>query len=230
MLIMLRDTSQDSGLTVYQTDFEGRFLDESQQFYSAEAAHLLVTGSAADYLQKIERRLYEEDARVHHYLSPQTEPALVALLDTTFLASRLDAVLKHPDGGLNLLLEQHRIPDLSRLFKLFGRVPDGLAALRKALREWIKNTGLALAAASAPPSNADMEAAAPAATNPDPKGKGKAKEGAPPPAATAVANALQWVQAVLDLKDKTDAFLTEAFGLHHDFVAATTEVRALSCA
>lgn len=224
MLNMLRDSSADVGLTVYQTDFEGRFLDESQAFYSNEASHLLATGSAADYLQKIERRLYEEDARVHYYLSPQTEPSLVALLDTTFIASRLDAVLKHPDGGLNLLLDQQRIPDLTRAFKLFGRVPNGHTALRKAMKEWIKNTGLALANVSAPPTNTDMEASTTTESANDPKGKGKAKEG-PPPAAAAVANALQWVQAVLDLKDKVDMLLTQAFENNHDFIAATTDVR-----
>lgn len=95
--------------------------------------------------------------------------------------------------------------------------------MRRALREWIKNTGLALAAVAPPPSST-----APAEDEADPKGKGKAKEAAPPPAALAVSNALHWVQSVLDLKDKTDALLKDAFESSHEFVTASTDVRSLS--
>lgn len=219
MLNMLRDTNSDDKHTVYQTDFEDRFLDESQSFYANEATHLLTTGSAADYLQKIERRFYEEDARIHHYLQPATEPALVALLDTTFLASRLDSILKHPDGGLNLLLEQNRTADLSRAFKLFARVKEGHTAFRKVLKEWIRATGLALTAVSAPPTNAEI-----ALTEPDgSKGKAKSKEG-PAPASAAVANALHWVQSVLDLKDKVDNILIQSFEDSHECSTAITDV------
>ena len=46
----------------------------------------------------------------------------------------------------------------------------------------------------------------------DPKGKGKANAASSGNAATALGSALRWVQDVLDLKDKFDRILDQAFG------------------
>jgi cullin 3 len=56
----------------------------------------------------------------------------------------------------------------------------------------------------------------------DPKGKGKAR--APSAQATALAQALRWVQDVLDLKDKFDAVLDIAFNGDKQVQASINEV------
>jgi cullin 3 len=220
MLSILRSNSQEDGPTVYKTDFESPFLEETGKFYDAESNNLLLNGTAPDYLSKVERRLLEEDDRVHHYLHPSTEPALLSLLEHTLIATKLPVVLNHSDGGLPTLIDQKRNQDLARLYRLSARVGGGHMSVRKALKVWIIKAGQQLAdssSASVAAQNADEEDGAPAA---DPKGKGK--EAAPTPA---VAHALGWVASVLQLKDNMDLLWREAWEEDLAFQTSIVEVR-----
>jgi cullin 3 len=127
-----------------------------------------------------------------------------------------------PGSGLVSMLDADRIPDLRRLYTLFLRVPEdeGKNALRLALRSDIEDRGKAVneGAAAEPeagPSNAGQE------EGDDPKGKGKAK---PTSASGALTSALRWVQDVLDLKDKFDRTLDEAFAGDKSVQSAINEV------
>ena len=113
------------------------------------------------------------------------------------------------------MIDTDKIADLRRLYTLFLRVPEnvGRDALRMALRLDIEERGKAVNQAAADPgpsgivtpsNGMDVEG------DDDPKGKGKAK--APPMGATALSSALRWVQDTLDLKDKFDRLLAQAFG------------------
>lgn len=158
----------------------------------------------------MERRLAEEADRTAHYLSSLTSTPLQALLVDNLLTPHLHSIMGMPGTGLSPMLDGDRNGDLRRMYNLFLRVPDdkGKSALRLALRENIEARGKAInegaAAAVAGPAAAEGE------DEPvDRKGKGKAK---PPSAmAGALAQALRWVQDVLDLKDKFDAILDNAF-------------------
>ena len=195
MLTILRDKGGDEGPSVYSTLFEKAFLSDTQLFYSSEADELLLHGTAVEYLIKVERRLYEEDERLHHYLNLTTQTPLVDLLDHTFLSEHLTHVISHASGGLATLLEQNQIPDLSRMYRLFGRVVEGHLVLKKAVKDWVVLSGLKIADTLATKSVAEDD-------------KGKGKEGV---ASLGVASALMWVQGVLDLKDKMDRVVKEAW-------------------
>lgn len=108
------------------------------------------------------------------------------------------------------MIDADRISDLSRLYTLFCRVPEekGKTTLRLALRKDIEDRGKAVNDAAAVESEAGPSTAVTEEVD-DPTGKGKAK------AVTAsgqLSSALRWVQDVLDLKDKFDATLSQAFG------------------
>lgn len=115
-----------------------------------------------------------------------------------------------PGTGLVTMLNSDRIPDLRRLYTLFQRVPMGVGkdALRFALRSDVEERGKSINEGASEPNEPgpsrdagmDMEDAD------DPKGKGKAKA-----APNALTSALRWVQDVLDLKDKFDKILDQAF-------------------
>ena len=182
---------------------------------------------------QIERRLTEEAGRAQTYLSPSTEPLLITLLEKTLITAHLNSVLSHTASGLPTLIQDSRIPDLQRIYRLFGRVDTGHTCLKIDIAKWIidigkqVNDGLAFVLNEDEPEQI-VEG----------KGKGRAMEegDAPPPkkkvgsevAGEKTRAALAWVQSVLDLKDKFDRMLAEAFNSDKEFEKSINEVR-FSC-
>lgn len=113
------------------------------------------------------------------------------------------------------MLDLDRIADLKRMYTLFLRVPEdvGRRTLRQALKNDIEergkgiNEGGVINPGGDEEGGEDEEMDGKAAG----KGKGKGKERAGA-GAGALMLALRWVQEVLDLKDKFDRVLEEAFG------------------
>ena len=161
----------------------------------------------------MERRLAEEADRTAHYLSTNTHPPLQELLVEHLLTSHLQHILEMPGTGLVSMLDGDKIPDLRRLYTLYCKVPAkaGKQALRIALRTDIEERGKGVneAAITEPEAGPSGKAEGDEAEGDDDvKGKGKAKVTS---ASSALASALRWVQDVLDLKDKFDRTLDEAF-------------------
>lgn len=116
-----------------------------------------------------------------------------------------------PGSGLVTMIDDDRIPDLHRLYELFGRplVPEGLEVLKLALKKTIQARGVAINASVLGPDEANKSASTdePAQVEAEVvKTKKPILSGA-----AAVAAALRWVQEVVDLKDKFDKILKEAF-------------------
>jgi cullin 3 len=118
-----------------------------------------------------------------------------------------------PGSGLVTMVDHDRTGDLNRLYTLFLRVPQdaGKEALRNAIHTDVEERGKAINESatepeSGPSANAEqggMEVEG------DVKGKGKVKPASS--ASAALTSALRWVQDVLDLKDKYDNILNQAF-------------------
>ncbi|TXT15801.1 hypothetical protein VHUM_00304 [Vanrija humicola] len=225
VLLRLENSEAMGGGTVYATSFEPEFLRRSKDFYGQEAITMLERGDAPAYLRNVETRFAEEANRTASYLSSFTWKQLEALLIGSLLTPHLQAIMKMPGSGLAAMVEADRYDDLHRLYTLFLRVPDdaGKDALRIALRENVEaygkaiNDGATRVDQDAGPSAGGMDED----EKPDPKGKGKAK--APTAAASALSQALRWVQDVHDLKDKFDAILDQAFGGDQQIQASINE-------
>lgn len=237
-------------LSPYKTSFEVAFLTQTKEFYTRESAALLLSCDAPSFLQKvgfgppplsssptltwsyakqISRRLEEEATRAQSYLPPSTEPLLIKLLENTLIRAPLSAILDHPASGLATLIADSRIEDLRRLYTLFGRVEAGRPALQTGIAGWIVSTGKQVNDGLLLVGGEEEDV-----VEVDPKGKGKAKakEGAPvkkAPGEGAVGAktkaALTWVQNVLDLKDKFDRLLAEAFASDKAMEKSINDVR-----
>jgi cullin 3 len=136
------------------------------------------------------------------------------------------------------MLDGNKLDDLSRLYKLFGRpgVPTGIKELKRALKESVKERGEkineggggALVGGGVTPGESvekekekeDGDVAAVEGA----KGKGKPTKELGG-TAVALANAIRWVQNVLDLKDKFDGVLRDAFAGDKGIQTAINEVR-----
>ena len=106
------------------------------------------------------------------------------------------------------MVDDDRIADLHRLYELFGRplVPEGLEVLKLALKKTVQARGGAINASVLGGETPGTTQDAGQADEEVVKAKRPVLSGA-----AAVAAALRWVQEVVDLKDKFDRILKEAF-------------------
>ncbi|XP_051869270.1 cullin-4A-like isoform X1 [Pristis pectinata] len=127
-----------SDLQVYQESFEQRFLEETNCLYAAEGQRLMQEREVPEYLHHVNKRLEEETDRVITYLDQSTQKWLVASVEKQLLGEHLTAILQK---GLNHLLDENRVADLTLLYQLFSRVKGGLQVLLQHWNEYIKTFG-----------------------------------------------------------------------------------------
>ncbi|NXU56631.1 CUL4A protein, partial [Turnix velox] len=133
LLSMLSDLQQ-----VYKESFEQRFLEETNCLYAAEGQRLMQEREVPEYLHHVSKRLEEEGDRVITYLDHSTQKPLIACVEKQLLGEHLAAILQK---GLDNLLDENRISDLTQMYQLFSRVKGGQQILLQHWSEYIKNFG-----------------------------------------------------------------------------------------
>ncbi|XP_060230481.1 cullin-4B isoform X2 [Meriones unguiculatus] len=127
-----------SDLQIYQDSFEQRFLEETNRLYAAEGQKLMQEREVPEYLHHVNKRLEEEADRLITYLDQTTQKSLIASVEKQLLGEHLTSILQK---GLNNLLDENRIQDLSLLYQLFSRVRGGVQVLLQQWIEYIKAFG-----------------------------------------------------------------------------------------
>lgn len=131
----------DLGSSVYQEDFEKPFLDVSASFYSGESQQFIECCDCGEYLNKAERRLNEEMERVSQYLDAKTESKITHVVETEMIANHMQRLVHMDNSGLVNMLVDDKYDDLSRMYNLFRRVPDGLSTIREVMTSHLRETG-----------------------------------------------------------------------------------------
>ncbi|KAG9296630.1 hypothetical protein G9A89_002901 [Geosiphon pyriformis] len=198
MLLELTDSLQ-TGDTVYATDFENKFLETSADYYNLEGQTLVEKCDAPEYMKKVEKRLNEEEQRIRHYLSSTTEPKIRGIVEEQLISKHLKTVIEMENSGLIPMLSNEKMDDLARMYKLFGRVPQGHEEMKGAISGHIRDLGKAI--------NETVTSGSSSITSPSAEGSSSSAGG---DKSTGTAVAIRWVQEVLDLKDKFDKVLSQA--------------------
>nr|XP_060625625.1 cullin-4A isoform X3 [Anolis sagrei ordinatus]XP_060625626.1 cullin-4A isoform X3 [Anolis sagrei ordinatus] len=124
-----------SDLQVYKDSFEPRFLEDTNRLYTAEGQRLMQEREIPEYLHHVNKRLEEEADRVVTYLDHSTQKPLIACVERQLLGEHLTAILQK---GLDNLLDENRIADLTQMCQLFSRVKGGQQLLLQYWSEYIK--------------------------------------------------------------------------------------------
>lgn len=124
-----------SDLQIYQDAFEEKFLVATKQLYQAEGQRKMQELDVPEYLQHVDKRLAEENERLLHYLDTSTKPQLIYTVEKQLLAEHLPGILQK---GLDNLVEENRIVDLSLMYSLFNRVKNGTIELCTNFNAFIK--------------------------------------------------------------------------------------------
>lgn len=125
-------------------------------------------------------------------------------MEQNLLAPHLETLINMPDSGFDVMVDGDKLDDLQRLYRLYVLVSTerGPQVLKAALKESIVARGRVINS---------MEDVAPNRPNLGDEtadGGNKSKKSAP---MQAVDNALKWVQDSLELKEKFDKILVNAF-------------------
>jgi len=127
-----------SDLNIYQKAFEKKFLDATEHLFTVEGQRLVQEREVSEYLIHVDKRLTEENERLLLYLDQSTKKSLISCVEKHLLENHMKQILQK---GLDLLLDQNRVSDLSLLYTLFNRIKDGLKLLRQEFAAYIKKTG-----------------------------------------------------------------------------------------
>lgn len=128
-----------STLDVYRRYFEVPFLASTKEYYQRESKMFVAENSVVEYMKKAEARLDEEKERVGLYLHPDI---MKKLMDVCNEALITDHSLLLRDE-FQVLLDNERVDDLTRMYKLLSRIKDGLDPLRNRFEAHVRKAGLA---------------------------------------------------------------------------------------
>lgn len=135
------ETMGMGSLDAYVADFEVFLLEATREYYSAKADAWIVEDSCPAYLIKVERVLEEERLRVTSYLNPESEAKLLQVLERELLEKKETELLEKEGSGCKAMLVNDQLDDLSRLFRLFSRISNGLIPVAEAFKQHIVDLG-----------------------------------------------------------------------------------------
>ncbi|ONK78652.1 uncharacterized protein A4U43_C02F21040 [Asparagus officinalis] len=128
----------------YENDFEAAMLGDTAAYYSRKATNWILEDTCPDYMLKAEECLKREKDRVSHYLHSSSEPKLLEKAQHELLSVYLNQLLEKEHSGCNALLRDDKVDDLSRMYRLFCRVPHGLDPVSTMFKQHVTSEGLAL--------------------------------------------------------------------------------------
>lgn len=127
-----------SDLQIYTETFEDKFLKATDELYAAEGQRLMQQQEVPEYLKHVDKRLNEENERLLHYLDYTTKRFLIQTVEKQLISEHQNSILQR---GLEGLLDEFRVQDLSLMYTLLSKVSTGLNELCKHFNQYIKKKG-----------------------------------------------------------------------------------------
>ena len=192
----------DLGSAVYEQDFEIALLQGTAAFYREESRRFLATSDCPEYLKKAEGRLNEEVARCGAYLDASSAAKITAVVDREMIREHMRTLVNMDSGFVSMMRDEVKYDDLSRMDGLFRRGGEGILYLRDVMGKYIGDCGRELVAEH---DSTPADAA--------PRGGGGGGGGGP----------VEFVQRLLDLRDKFESIIVRSFGGDKRFVHAQNQ-------
>ncbi|CAK9175952.1 unnamed protein product [Ilex paraguariensis] len=188
----------------YENDFEEYMLKGSAAYYSRKASNWIVEDSCPDYLLKAEECLKKEKDRVSHYLHSSSETKLLERVQSELLVVYTSQLLEKEHSGCRALLRDDKVEDLSRMYRLFVKIPKGLDPVANIFKQHVTTEGTSL-----------VQQAEDAASNRADNVGGPQEQ--------------VFVRKVIELHDKYMAYVNDCFANHSLFHKALKEAFEVFC-
>ncbi|GER46235.1 cullin 1 [Striga asiatica] len=128
----------------YEKDFEEALLNDTAAYYSRKASTWILDDSCPDYMLKAEECLKREKERVSHYLHSSSETKLLEKVQHELLSVYASQLLEKEHSGCHALLRDDKVEDLSRMYRLFSKVPRGLEPVASVFKQHVTAEGTEL--------------------------------------------------------------------------------------
>ncbi|KAK4388459.1 Cullin-1 [Sesamum angolense] len=128
----------------YENDFEAAMLKDTAAYYSRKASNWILDDSCPDYMLKAEECLKREKDRVSHYLHSSSETKLLEKVQHELLSVYATQLLEKEHSGCHALLRDDKVEDLSRMYRLFSKIPRGLEPVANIFKQHVTAEGTAL--------------------------------------------------------------------------------------
>ncbi|XP_075483477.1 cullin-1-like isoform X1 [Primulina tabacum] len=128
----------------YEKDFEDAMLNDTAAYYSRKASNWIVEDSCPDYMLKAEECLRKEKDRVSHYLHSSSETKLLEKVQNELLVVYTNQLLEKEHSGCRALLRDDKVDDLSRMYRLFHKIPKGLEPVGNMFKQHVASEGMVL--------------------------------------------------------------------------------------
>ncbi|KAF5182309.1 Cullin-1 [Thalictrum thalictroides] len=144
IFVALGEGGSSSIMDLYEKDFEAPMLDDTSSYYSIKASKWIQEDSCPSYMVKAEECLKREKKRVSHYLHSTTEVKLLDKVQHELLTVYTSQLLEKEHTGCHVLLRDDKVEDLSRMYRLFLRVPNGLDPVSSTFKKHVTSEGTLL--------------------------------------------------------------------------------------
>ncbi|KAK4847817.1 hypothetical protein QYF36_006218 [Acer negundo] len=128
----------------YEQDFEAHLLQDTGAYYSRKASNWILEDTCPDYMLKSEECLKKERDRVSHYLHSSSESKLVEKVQHELLVAFATELLEKENSGCRALLKDDKVEDLSRMYRLYHKIPKGLEPVANVFKQHITAEGTVL--------------------------------------------------------------------------------------
>ncbi|KAG8480930.1 hypothetical protein CXB51_025598 [Gossypium anomalum] len=107
-------------------------------YYENDFEAAMLKATAAYYSRKAEECLKREKDRVSHYMHSSSEPKLLEVkVQHELLAVCATRLLDKEHSGCHALLRDDKVEDLSRMFRLFSKIPRGLEPVSSIFKQHV---------------------------------------------------------------------------------------------
>ena len=143
-IVAVYETMGMDSLDTYITDLETPLLEQTRLYYSHKGLSWLNALDTPSYLQKAEEAFQQESDRVKAYLIGITDAKLAKVCEDELLEKHEIALITKEGSGCKALLENKRNDHLSRMYRLFSKLPKGLQPIADLVKEHIEEKGKAI--------------------------------------------------------------------------------------
>lgn len=178
---------------LYVTCFEQQFLDASRAYYRELGARLINEADAAAYCQQTLSHIHKEKDRCKTMLSAETEAKIVGVLEDELIKNKLRELILTA-SGVKHMVDNDRYSELKLVYTLNSRVDPKKNEITMAIQRGVQEVGGQINEAAAQQAAGERQESTDAQSRP--AGASAAN--------SATLAAIQWVQAVLTLKEKYD--------------------------
>ena len=110
----------DTAIQLYTLEFESFFLQSSTQHFADQASRWIASESCPDYLKCVDQLRAKEVLICTSFLHPSSLKKLLTQIEEVCLYSHRDSIMDTPSCGLEIMLRDGLLPELSLMYSTFN--------------------------------------------------------------------------------------------------------------